>query len=190
LDFNWPVGETWLGYSVQVQYPKCPDCTDRGTPSGYSELYRTIYIELDKGTVKWPDGVPHWDMFKAVRHVGESRGLSVENDLHCSRCKGYGDLATDELRAWEEAMPETPIPKGDGWQLWETVGDSPMSPVFATDTELVDWMMVNDWASFGRRFNREDTEHFVRAGYAPSFVVMVKAGETQIVDGVTATVQQ
>ncbi len=31
-------------------------------------------------------------------------------------------------------------PVGEGWQLWQTVSDGPISPVFATADELIDWM--------------------------------------------------
>jgi hypothetical protein len=32
------------------------------------------------------------------------------------------------------------LPTGEGWQLWQTVSDGPVSPVFRTPEELVDWM--------------------------------------------------
>lgn len=37
------------------------------------------------------------------------------------------------------------VPKGDGWQLWQTVSDGPISPVFATADELIDWMSKPDY---------------------------------------------
>lgn len=75
------------------------------------------------------------------------------------------------------------IPKGEGWQLWQTVSDGPISPVFATADELIDWMChpSNDprnpgpyprlpWAQGWRR---EVAEKFVKSGgWAPSAVIV------------------
>jgi hypothetical protein len=80
------------------------------------------------------------------------------------------------------------VPTGVGWQLWQTVSDGPISPVFATDDELIDWMCqpctttkhylwdgedprypFNPWSQGWRR---EVAEPFVkRCGWAPSMVV-------------------
>jgi len=124
-----------------------------------------------------------------VAVLADTDGFAVE----CERCGGHGDLATQELRDWAEAMPETPVPTGGGWQLWETVGDSPMSPVFATDVELVEWMTNNPWmlnpsltGPSRVASSRELAERFVAVGSSiGSFVVR----DGQLIDGVTAAVQ-
>lgn len=77
-------------------------------------------------------------------------------------------------------------PTGDGWQLWQTVSDGPISAVFATADELIDWMCQpcppeqqsrfepgpyppNPWAQGWRR---EIAEPFVKSvGWAPSCVI-------------------
>jgi hypothetical protein len=73
-------------------------------------------------------------------------------------------------------------PEGEGWQLWQTVSDGPISPVFATADELIDWMCQPDldrvrpfdtgpypdmpWA---QGWKRETAERFVRGpGWMPS----------------------
>ena len=70
-------------------------------------------------------------------------------------------------------------PKGPGWQLWQTVSDGPISPVFASAEALIAWMcepQTDDpyqgpypefpWA---QGWKRAVAEPFVRAeGWAPS----------------------
>lgn len=84
-------------------------------------------------------------------------------------------------------------PKGDGWQLWQTVSDGPISPVFATPEALIDWMCQpvpvkdrpnyapypyppNPWA---QGWKREIAEPFVRrGGSVPSFAISSRGLET------------
>lgn len=35
---------------------------------------------------------------------------------------------------------ESFVPKGEGWQLWQTISDGPITPVFRTAEELIDYM--------------------------------------------------
>lgn len=78
-------------------------------------------------------------------------------------------------------------PAGEGWQLWQTVSDGPISPVFATADELIDWMCQPVPVEKRRRdggaafpsvpwdqgWRREVAEPFVkRCGWAPSFVMV------------------
>ncbi len=194
LDLDWPIGQTWLAYDVVVDFPRCPDCIEgmaercgacahvhRARSTGWSQrfLQRRREIGRDGG----------WDVDRKVMAEAEAEGW----DATCPRCKGHGNLATDELRAWEEAMPATPLPEGNGWQLWETVGDSPMSPVFATADELAEWMTVNPWRlnpSMGGPSlvvsTREDADRFIAAGTSlGSFVVM----DGKFMDGVEAAIR-
>lgn len=39
---------------------------------------------------------------------------------------------------------DTSPPKGEGWQLWQTVSDGPTTPVFKTAEELIDYMCQPD----------------------------------------------
>src|ERR1035437_1164735 len=65
-------------------------------------------------------------------------GLEIDNDYaDCPACQGHGNIATAEQRAILE------VPTGEGWQVWETVSEgSPITPVFATDVELIDWLVT------------------------------------------------
>jgi hypothetical protein len=84
-----------------------------------------------------------------------------------------------ELPYWRESMPH-----GEGWQLWQTVSDGPVTPVFATAEELIDYMCQpcdcgKPWCKepypdmpSGKGWRREVAEPFVKkCGWAPSMVI-------------------
>lgn len=75
---------------------------------------------------------------------------------------------------WDESHLFAKTPKGEGWQAWETVSEgSPISPVYATATELVDWAVGPDGqlGIGGTPVSRKASEAFVREGWAPTMVV-------------------
>ena len=77
---------------------------------------------------------PDWLLCEACEGSGEGRELGTE----CPQCGGHGDIATDEERDADE------LPVGEGWQVWETVsGGSPVTPVFASAEELIDYLVEN-----------------------------------------------
>lgn len=114
--------------------------------------------------------------------VGESFA-DAEYEKHCASCDKEDHDGCD--------YPYNRPPTGEGWQLWQTVSDGPISRVFATADELVDWMCLpvpkdkqdrlfmrpgedpefphNPWAQGWRR---EVAEPFVKScGWAPSLVI-------------------
>jgi hypothetical protein len=72
--------------------------------------------------------------------------------IRCELCNGSGMKRSDDpaIRAAEcelcegqgEIFLNIPLPKGDGWQMWETTSatGSASSPVFATPEELARWL--------------------------------------------------
>lgn len=75
-------------------------------------------------------------------------------------------------------------PTGDGWQAWETVSEgSPISPVFATADELVEWAAGPDGqlGVGGTPVSRTAARRFIADGWAPS---MVYTPETGLLGGV------
>lgn len=79
----------------------------------------------------------------------------------------------------------TEPPDGEGWQLWQTVSDGPISPVFETAAELIEWMTTPaaKWGAMGP-WSREAAAAFVNGpGWAPT---LIWSGATGVVDGVTA----
>ncbi len=122
----------------------------------------------------------------------------AEYDRHVALCdqEDHDDCELPHLEG---------IPNGEGWQLWQTVSDGPISPVFATAEELIDWMCkpVPKWKQqkdtwrrdpdpsypdmpWAQGWRREIAEPFVkRCGWAPSMVVM----DGRVMDGATAMVE-
>lgn len=99
----------------------------------------------------------------------------------CPTCQGHGSVeAHPGQRAEAEAWEPTEPPKGDGWQLWETVSEgSPVSPVFATSDELAAWM--SDPERGKRWVPQEVAAKFIADGWAPSFIASAQTG---VVSGV------
>jgi hypothetical protein len=64
----------------------------------------------------------------------------------------------------------TGVPSGEGWQVWENVTEgSPVSPVFATKGELVDWLTKNGTGGmFDQPLSQEAAVAFVDAGWVMS----------------------
>lgn len=84
--------------------------------------------------------------------------------------------------------PEWPTDKPLGWQIYENVSEgTPVSPVFATDDELVEWLTHPQLVGIGREpiaMSREAARRFVDRGYAPS---MVYSPATGLVTGLEAS---
>jgi len=120
------------------------------------------------------------DRWTATKKIIEAAGLDPEKWGLCEICGGHGDdPATREAsEAWEKTEP----PKGDGWQLWETVSEgSPVSPVFATPEELADWLVTpgND-TSVTEGTTREQWLKMIKAGWAPSMVLSEKGMQSGV----------
>lgn len=146
---------------------------------------RPTVEEVNEWSIRDPfsGGSMQWTVMKA-RLAREG-----EPDM-CARCEGHGSLETyPGQRADADAWERTEPPTGEGWQMWQTVSDAPLSPVFATAEELIEWMTTPaaEWGASGP-WSRENAEAFVRGpGWAPTFVSGVVPG--LLVDGVTAVTQ-
>lgn len=127
------------------------------------------------------DGV---NKYILVKHRCELLGVSEV----CDVCKGEGSTEAypgqrQEAEDWE---PEEP-PAGEGWQLWETVSEgSPLSPVFATREEMVDWLVnVGAW---NQTYSREAAERLCDVGFSlGSFVFTPETGLQNGVEALTLT---
>lgn len=89
-----------------------------------------------------------------------------EGNAFCNLCKAYGKAKGMEKTQWEcpdfdsqfsevmgdlKNLCEPPI--GDGYQLWEyTSLGAPVSPVFQTKKELMNWCSENE-SLFGRKMS-------------------------------------
>lgn len=89
---------------------------------------------------------------------------------------------TCKLEEHDECEIGNEPPKGEGWQLWQTVSDGPVTPVFATAAELLEFMcqpvppdeqVRYDPGPYprlpaGKGWRRDVAEALVKAGWAPS----------------------
>lgn len=115
------------------------------------------------------DSINCWTVCNAE---AERLGITIE----CARCHGEGTLwPTPKIKRQCDRWKETEPPKGDGYQLWETVSEgSPISPVFATPEELADWLVNSPdyrWRKNDSGTTREQWLQFIRGpGWAPSLI--------------------
>lgn len=130
-----------------------------------------------------PQQVNEWSIL-SVGHDSLNQWICVKAkakrlgyQIECDHCHGEGRIwesnaAKQLYENWQNIEP----PTGDGWQLWETTTEgSPVSPVFATADELVNWMVADG-------YSREGAEAFVKSGWAPSLVMTPGKGVQSGVD--------
>jgi hypothetical protein len=107
------------------------------------------------------------------RHICvEARGKRLGVFGFCEFCKGDGSVWLSpkyekKADAWEPTEP----PKGDYYQIWETVSEgSPISPPFATPEKLAQYMSETRWgADHGSSY--ETWMKFINGpGWAPSMI--------------------
>lgn len=131
IDFDWPMKAHWYGYQPWFRPPKCEACDGLG----YNPTAKSVYESYRFGS----------DGYKAVKSQFPGKSMN------CKWCEGHGQIKpTDSeilkaIEPWKDkygdySFPPTEPPKGDGWQIWETVSEgSPVTPVFATAEELARW---------------------------------------------------
>lgn len=154
------------------------DLTCRIGPNGWEDI--------DPKPVPTPQQVNEWalrgfghDSLNAsvvVRARCEREGVPVI----CSTCDGHGSReAYDGQRAESDAWaPEGP-PKGEGWQLWQTVSEgSPISPVFPDAEGLAQWLTTPAacWGAMTSPMTISQARGFVDAGWAPTGVINAGGG--------------
>ena len=129
------------------------------------------------------------DEYIMCRHWLDEAG----EPLLCAACAGEGRFfRTRKAQKLYDSWEETPIPEGDGWQVWETVSEgSPVSPVFATPEELIEYLVEGDWADrkYGKTPpSRSAVEAFVLgSGWVPSGVTIVQPdGTAEFYSGIRA----
>jgi len=105
--------------------------------------------------------------------IFSSRRKISGEDYKCETCDGESSVWESEYHEkmcdeWESTEP----PTGEGWQVWETVSEgSPITPVFATAEELVDYL-VDVGTAWGQKYSREAAQAFVKSGWVPSMAVV------------------
>jgi hypothetical protein len=96
----------------------------------------------------------------------------------CHACNGEGRVwHSKEAQALYDGWKEYEPPAGEGWQVWETVSEgSPITPVFATREELVDYLVDGgdgwDRSRGEKGWDRAAAERFCKDEYAVSTIVI------------------
>ena len=143
----------------------------------------TGWVEKDPPYLPTSAEVNEWSK-RGMGHDAINRWICVEArakrwGVHgpCEYCDGDGDeWRTPEDKQAAEDWERTEPPVGEGWQVWETVSEgSPISPVFATPEELVDYLAEggDEWCrhSGNPPPSREAATKFVESGFAMSMIV-------------------
>lgn len=127
-------------------------------------------------------------MGREIRRIPLDFDFPVGESYHDHFCRQLEEKGID-LETYDGPWWQSTLPKGEGWQLWQTVSDGPISPVFATPEELIEYMCQptdppgpnwrwnrpyeaypsNPW---NKGWRRDVAEKFVNGpGWAPSFVM-------------------
>lgn len=118
----------------------CEECKGRGWTRRQLEPGEVTAAEVNaqqRGGGFGHDGV---DQSIALRARCELLGFGFQ----CENCDGHGDIATEELRQKREDWKPPEVPKGPGYQLWQTVSEGgPVSPVFESMEKLASWLTEN-----------------------------------------------
>lgn len=142
----------------------------------------TGWQKIEPPVTPTAEQVNEWSL-QAMGHDGINASVAVRArckregvDVTCGTCGGHASSeAWPGQRADAEAWEPTDPPKGDGWQLWETVSEgSPVSPVFPDAEALAAWM--SDPARGDRWVPPAVAAKFIEDGWAPSFVGTADAG--------------
>ncbi len=156
------------------------------------DFTRVVRPTSRKNVAKWPNGwlkksngyiptpaeVNEWSI-GGFGHDSSNCWIVLKAELkrrgqphECAHCKGAGHTWPDKKTKWryDHWKPKGP-PKGEGYQIWETVSKgSPISPVFATPEELAAHMATTRWGA-DKGTSYEAWLSFIRGpGWAPSMI--------------------
>jgi hypothetical protein len=125
-----------------------------------------------------PAEVNEWHLDKMLPYAATvavwiARAQRDDEEIDCRACDGERTVEAypgqrAEAQEWERHEP----PTGNGWQIWETISEgSPVSRVFATREELIQWLMPAGLSVIGPPLTRAEAEAFVESRCAPTAVV-------------------
>jgi hypothetical protein len=135
------------------------------------------YEWFNNGRIPTPQEVNEWSI-RSFGHDSINNWICVKArckklgvSYKCKECKGEGSIwPSKEVKRYHNAWKSKEPPKGDGWQIWETVSEgSPVSPVFSTPEELAAYMTIpgrDTTVTKGTTY--EQWMGFLKVGWAPS----------------------
>ena len=113
-----------------------------------------------------------------------------KDENRCDLCRQYARLMDYPIASY--GCPELPFldpPKGEGYQVWETVSEgTAISPVFKLPEELAHWLADTGASASGRMTADYETwlKFITGPGYAPSMMAIPGKG---IISGVKAVTE-
>jgi hypothetical protein len=129
------------------------------------------------------------ERWKILGHDAMNRWICVEARARrlgvwgkCEFCKGEGTLwLTPAYKKKYEKWKKQEPPKGDYYQIWETVSEgSPITPAFATPEELASYVAKHNWGVDEGISYKEWLAFIKGPGWAPSFVGQAGSLETGV----------
>jgi len=119
-----------------------------------------------KGIGLKPDGPFGYHGFSIYEKLRDFSGLD-RNWEECSTCKGHAIDPNhyEAYKKFNDEWEETPVPEGEGYQVWETVSEgSPVSPVFESKEKMVEWLISEG-------YSKTAAENFVKSEWVPSMIM-------------------
>lgn len=147
----------------------------------FTEELAGFFTGLAGGVRPHPVNNGGWEIQKTLMRAA---GIDPEGKWgQCTTCDGHG-IDPEVYEAYDTWERES-VPRGEGWQLWETVSEgAPITPVFPTAEGLIDYMSQPCAKSaeegrgpypdmpWAQGYKRAHAEAFVRGpGWAPSMIV-------------------
>lgn len=151
-------------------------------PRGGNSSYRPLYDrDYDAEAAEWLEGCRQWEEW---RHPDQLEGRGKASKYYWEY---YGPPPDEEYYRCAANGTEFRGPP-DGCQVYETVTEgTPVSPVFASPEEMVEWLVAPGGRDQG--YPREAAEAFAKGGWAPSMVVVNRPGSpSQILSGIESLV--
>lgn len=117
--------------------------------------------------------------------VIEARCKRMDVSPTCSHCEDGTLWPSPEVRKLHDEWDPVEPPKGEGYQIWESVTEgSPISPVFADPIELAKWMASHPYGTDDGTTVKQWLNFINGPGWAPGGVFNPATGE--VITGVQA----
>ncbi len=153
------------------------------TESQRSWIGKTIPLydeDIETATRAWIDGAALW-----------IQGKHPDQQFAAGNGTDYPDLYERTLYAYSSFESQSPDPESyrrpfasepTHYQVYETVSEgTPVSPVFATTDEMIDWLTTVPMGGVNETpLSRDAAAKFVEYEYAPSFIVDARGLRTGV----------
>ena len=104
-----------------------------------------------------------------------AKNQGIWESRECSACESKGHFwFSDEIEEKSEQWEREDPPEGEGWQVWETVGEgSPITPVFENGEELIEHLAKNGTALDDPWLYKRAVEFVKETQWEPSGMIAV-----------------